>query len=219
MLFRSGLTSTTGALKIANVERINLTNAGTAVIDATSITAATEIAFAEDASAVSTTVSNLAAGTAIGLGLNGTADADTALGTITASLKDATGTADSLTFNLNDTTDGDVNTATLKVSGVETVNLAYSTTATALAGHTITATDLAAAKIVISGSDANTNNVVTLNSLNAATTTIDASAFKGKVIATTTATGAVTVSATGTIAQNITRSEERRVGKECRSRW
>lgn len=200
----TGLTSTTGALKIANVERINLTNAGTAVIDATSITAATEIAFAEDASAVSTTVSNLAAGTAIGLGLNGTADADTALGTITASLKDATGTADSLTFNLNDTTDGDVNTATLKVSGVETVNLAYSTTATALAGHTITATDLAAAKIVISGSDANTNNVVTLNSLNAATTTIDASAFKGKVIATTTATGAVTVSATGTIAQNIT---------------
>jgi hypothetical protein len=126
------------------------------------------------------------------------------LGTITASLANATGTADSLTFNLNDTTDAHTNTATLKVSDVETINFAYSTTAAALASHTITVTDLVTPKIVISGSDANLDNVVTLTSLNAATTTIDASAFKGKLIATTTATGAVTVSATGTIAQNIT---------------
>ena len=200
----TGLTATTGALNIANVERINLTNAGTAVINAAAITGAQEIAFAEDAGMTSTTLSNLAAGTAIGLGLNGTANAATALGTITASLADATGTADSLTFNLNDTTDTDTNTATLKVSGVETVNLAYSTTAAALASYTFTATDLAASKIVVSGSDSDTDNVVTLNSLNAATTTIDASAFKGKIVAATTATGAVTVSATGTIAQNIT---------------
>lgn len=200
----TGLTATTGALSIANVERVNLLNAGAAVINAAGVTGATEIAFSEDAGASTLTLSNLASGVAVGLGLNGTADADTVLGTITASLASATGTADSLTFNLNDTTDGDVNTATLKTTGIETVNLAYSTTATALAGLTVTATDLTASKIVVTGSDADTDNVVTLSSLNAATTTIDASAFKGKIIASTTATGAVTVSATGTIAQNIT---------------
>ena len=200
----TGLTATTGALNIANVERINLTNAGSAVINAASITGASEIAIAEDAGITSTTINGLAAGVALGLGFNGTANSATALGTITPSLTDATGTADSLTFNLNDTTDSDTNTATIKTSGIETVKFAYSTSATSLASHTITATDLAVANIVVSGSDNDLDNVVTLSSLNAATTSIDASAFKGKLAVTTTATGAVTVSATGTIAQAIT---------------
>jgi len=70
----TSLTATTGALNIANVERINLTNAGTAVLNAAAITGASEIAFAEDAGMSSTTVTGLAAGVAIGLGLNGTAN-------------------------------------------------------------------------------------------------------------------------------------------------
>ena len=59
-------TATTGALSISNVETINLTNAGTSVIDASGITGASEIAVLTNTT--STTVTGLAAGTAIGLG-------------------------------------------------------------------------------------------------------------------------------------------------------
>ena len=63
-------TATTGALSISNVETINLTNAGTSVIDASGISGASEIAVLTNTT--STTVTGLAAGTAIGIGLNDT---------------------------------------------------------------------------------------------------------------------------------------------------
>ena len=62
----TGSTATTGALSVANVETINLTNAGTSVINAAAITGATEVAVLTNTT--STTVTGLAAGTAIGIG-------------------------------------------------------------------------------------------------------------------------------------------------------
>lgn len=199
----TSLSATTGALNISEVERINLTNAGSATIDATNIKGATEIAILEHATISGTTISKLATGTAIGLGFKGTATGATALGTITASLADETGTADSLTFNLNDITDGDTNTATIKTTGIETVNFAYSTTATALASHTITSTNLKAATINVTGSDADTDNVMDFGTLSTSTTKVDASTFKGKLIATAATDIATTMLATGTAANNL----------------
>lgn len=203
----TGLTATTGALNVSGVERLNLTNAGTAVIDATKVTGASEIAIVENAGAVSTTISGLAAGATVGLGFKGTATAATVLGTVVLSMADETGTADAVTLNLNDTTDGDTNTVTLKTTAIETVNLKYSTTAAALASTTVTSTDLKASTVNVSGSDGDADNVVTLGTLNAATTTVDASNFKGKlVVSAASGTAATTISANGLVANNITGS-------------
>jgi hypothetical protein len=201
----TGLTAVTGALNISNVERVNLTNAGTAVIDATKIVGASEIGLTTGGT--STTISGLASGAKIGVGFNGVADGGTAYGTVTASLTDATGSADSLTLNLNDKTGTDINTVTLKTTGIETVNFAYSTasTATALASLTVTSTDLTAATINVTGSDNDTNNTVTFGTLNAATTSVDASTFKGAV--SLTAASAITVKAGGLVANSITGSD------------
>ena len=62
----TGLTATTGALSISGVERINLTNASSATIDATAISGASEIAFLSGGT--TTALTGLAAGAAIGIG-------------------------------------------------------------------------------------------------------------------------------------------------------
>jgi len=180
----TSLTATTGALTISGVERINLTNAGTAVIDATKITGATEIGLTVGGTA--TTISGLTSGAQIGLGFKGldAAGDNAAIGTITATLTNETGTADSVTFNLNDIDDNDTHAVTLKTTGIETVNLAYSTTAAALSSYTVTSTDFKASTINVSGSDANTDNTVTLGTLNTSTTKLDGSTFKGILSAT-----------------------------------
>lgn len=202
----TGLTATTGALNVSGVERLNLTNAGTAVIDATKVTGATEIAFA--VGGTTTTLNGLGASAKVGLGFKGAAvGANTSFGTLTAALADATGTADSITLNVNNTTDANDNALTLKTSGIETVNFAYSTTAASLASLTVTSTDLAAATVKVTGSDGDADNVVTLGTLNAATTTVDASTFKGKlVVSAASGTAATTISANGLVANNITGS-------------
>lgn len=193
----TGLTATTGALNIANVENLNFTNTGTAVINAAGITGASQIAFT--GASATTTVTNLAAGAVVGLGFTDQSGA-AVTGTTTLSLADATGTADSITVNLNEVTSN-----TLKTTGIETVNLAFnSTSAISEATTTITATDLTASTINVTGADSDTATVLALGTLNAATTTVNASAYKGKMTVTTAATGAVTVSASGAVAQNIT---------------
>ncbi|MFA5270580.1 MAG: hypothetical protein WC400_03175 [Patescibacteria group bacterium] len=202
----TGLTATTGALHISNVERVNLTNAGTAVINAAGITGTTEVAIAEDAAAVSTTVTGLSTTAALGLGFNGTANAATVLGTVIVSLADETGTTDALTINMNDTTDGDTNTVTLKTTAIETVTFAHSTTAAALASTTVTSTDFKATTINVTGSDTDVDNTFTLGTLNAATTTVNASTFTGILSATTAAGVATTMSAKGGYASVLTGS-------------
>ncbi len=198
------LTATTGALSISGVERINLTNAGTAVIDATKITGATEIAV--DGASTATTISGLSSGAKIGLGFKG-ANVTDARGTLPLTLADATGTADTVTLNVNEVTDADVSTVTLKTTAIETVNLAYSTTLAAMGNLTVVATDLTATTINVTGSDADADNTTTLGTLNAATTTVDASTFKGVLsVSAASGTGATTIKANGLVANNITGS-------------
>ena len=101
-----------------NVETINLTNAGTSVIDASGISGASEIVVLTNTT--STTVTGLAAGTAIGIGLNDTDGATAGLFDISLLIL---GLFDALTFNLNDTAGGSSNSVELKATGIETVTL------------------------------------------------------------------------------------------------
>jgi hypothetical protein len=197
------LTATTGALSISGVERINLTNGGTAVIDATKITGATEIAV--DGVSTATTISGLSSGAKIGLGFKG-ADVTNARGTLTLTLADATGTADTVTLNVNEVTDADTTAVTLKTTAIETVNLAYSTTIAALGSLTVTSTDLTATTINVTGSDADTDNTTTLGTLNAATTKLDGSTFKGVLSATAGTGTAITFLGNGAQANVLTGS-------------
>jgi hypothetical protein len=190
----TSLTATTGALTVADVETLNLTNAGTAVIDATAITGATEIAIINNAT--STTITGLAAGTAIGLGHNNVdADVD---GIVDVALADATGTSDSLTINLNDTAVGSTNTVDLRATGIETVALVVTdTTDTALANVTLDVDAINAATLSISGVLADTGQVITLGTLDTDTDTLDASGYNGVVTATAGAANAMTMSIRG----------------------
>jgi hypothetical protein len=189
----TGLTATIGALKISNVETLNLTEAGTTTIDATNITGSSSINFA--GASTTLTVTNLAAGQAIGLGFVGTATGHSA-GTVTSSLKDATGTADSLTINLQNT---GAQAATLVTTGIETVTLAVN--AEVNNTQTLNTTSLAAATLKVTGSTNGNNDVVALGTLSTTTTTLDASGFTGAVTATASATGTA-IKMSGTNAAN-----------------
>ena len=163
---------TAGVLKIANVETLNLTNTGTATLDLTSVTGASLIAVTGDAG--TTTLSKLGAAATVGLGFADESGA-AVTGTTTLALADATGTADVLTLNL-----AEVTSNTLKTTGIETVNLAFNNTAAiAVATTTITSTGLTASKLVVTGAAADTGTVLALGTVNAATATVDASAYSG----------------------------------------
>ena len=198
----TGSTATTGALSISNVETINLTNAGTSVIDASGITGASEIAVLTNTT--STTVTGLAAGTAIGLGHNNTDGAVTGL--FNVSLADSSGSADALTFNLNDTEAGNTNIE-LTATGIETVTLAQTdTTDTSLGDYTFDVDSLNASNIIISGADADLTNAVTLTLLDTETTSVDATGYHGIVTATASAAVATTFSMRGGVAHTLTGS-------------
>jgi Ca2+-binding RTX toxin-like protein len=172
-------TATTGALSVSNVETLNLTNGGTSVIDATGITGATEIAVLTNTT--KTTVTSLGANTAIGIGHNDTNGATAGL--FDVALADATGTADTLTFNLNNTLAGN-NAVELKATGVETITLKQTdTTDTSLADYTFDVDSLNASKIVIEGAKADVGNSITLTALDTDTTAVDATGFYGVVVA------------------------------------
>jgi len=187
----TNFTAITGALALSNVETINLTNAGTSVINAAGITGATEIAVLTNTT--STTITNLAAGTKVGLGHNNTDGAS--VGLLNVSLADATGTADALTFNLNDTQAGAAN-AELKATGIETVTIDYTDdTDTSNADYTLDVDSINAATLVLTGGTLDVGNATTLTALDSDTTTLDASGYGGIVTmaaATATAT-AITV--------------------------
>jgi Ca2+-binding RTX toxin-like protein len=201
----NGTTATTGAYNITGAERINLTNSGTAVIDATGIVGASEIAIKTNTT--STTITGLAAGTAVGIGHNDTnGDTD---GVFNVSLADATGSSDVLTFNLNDTGGSNTNTVDLKTTDVETVNMVFTDkTDSSLANVTADVDALNAGKIVVSGADGDTGVVLNLQTLDTDTTEVDASAFKGKVIATAGDGVAATFSLGGGVAHNVTGSSK-----------
>jgi S-layer protein len=163
---------TAGLLKIANVETLNLTNTGTATLDLANVTGASVIAVT--GAAATTTLNKLAAAATVSLGFADESGA-AVTGTTTLALADATGTADVLTLNL-----AEVTSNTLKTTGIETVNLAFNNTAAiGVATTTITSTGLTASKLVVTGAAADTGTVLALGTVNAATATVDASAYSG----------------------------------------
>ncbi|MDB4030498.1 hypothetical protein N9482_02805 [Planktomarina temperata] len=201
----TGLTATTGALKISNVETLNLTNGGTAVIDATAITGASEIAILTNTTKA--TITGLAADTAVGLGFNDTdGDVD---GIVDVALADATGTADTLTVNLNDTREASTNTVDLRTTGVETVALVYTdTTDTALANTALDVDAINAATLTVTGANGDVGHTLGLGTLDTDTTTVDASGYHGIMTVAAGAATATAITARGDVLHSITGSSK-----------
>ncbi|AAZ58717.1 hypothetical protein PMN2A_1227 [Prochlorococcus marinus str. NATL2A] len=203
----TGLTATTGALNVSNVETLNLTNGGVFVFDASKVTGASEIAVTTNTT--STTITNLAAGVKVGAGLNNTdGDVD---GLFDISLADSSGTSDSLTFNLNDTdgTTPNTNTIEVKATGIETVTFDVTDdTDTSNANTSLDVDSLNAAKIVVVGSAADAGQTMTLNTLDTDTTAVDATGYFGILTATAGTAIATTFDLKGDRAHNITGSSK-----------
>jgi S-layer protein len=198
------LTATTGKLSVTGVETLSLTNgsSGTAVVDATGIVGATNVVLI--GAATSTSLTKLATGAKVTLG-NGAGDL-TFTGGLTVSLADATGSADSLTFDLNG--GGSRGTTTLTTTGIETVVLNGDTSTTsnvAYEAQTVTMTASTAATINVTGGHA-TPAKITLGTLNAATTLVDASAFTGGLVATAATNTATTIKVRSSTSNDITGS-------------
>jgi hypothetical protein len=192
-----GTVTTAAALKIANVETIEVATGGAAAtyIDAAGITGAESMGFSGTSGTVK--ITNLAASTKIGLGET----TNRFEGTMDIALADATGVADSISFTTVDV-DSAATVALTVAAAVETVNIAATTNAANARTATFTNTNNAAKNIVLTAGNA--SDTVALGTLNAATTNVDASKLAAKLTVTTAATGAVTVSANGTVANGVT---------------
>jgi hypothetical protein len=194
-----GTVTTASALKIANVENIEIATGGAAAtyIDAAGITGAENIAFSSTSGTVALT--NLAATTKVGLGIGAGESANT----FEIALADATGAADSITIDYSDAIDASTSNTLKIAAAVETLNISASKVATGTLTSTLVNTDMAAKNIVVTDG-ADVGGILALGTLNAATTNINASAYAGRLTATTAATGAVTVSANGKVVNDIT---------------
>jgi len=186
----SGLTATTGALNISGVETLNFntpTTASTAnasTVSATSITGVTRI---NVANANNVTLTNLAAGTVLGLGTTATgstAASNGYTGTLTFSLATATGASDAVTVNLANTNadsgSGWINATLVAAAGIETVTLAAGTTN----ASTLNVNGVATPSLVVNGGLS--GKAITLTGgttvLNSATTSFNSSASLGTVV-------------------------------------
>jgi hypothetical protein len=187
------------AVSVANVENFNIAAAGNSTyIDATSVTDVDAINTSRTSG--TTKITNLAAGTEIGLGI---ADVEFA-GTADIALADATGAADELTFNYADTVNATVS-ATLKTAGVETVTISATKTTNATGDdQTVVATDLTASTIKVT--DGTAAGTLGMGTLNKATTTFDASAYKGGVTFAGATGVAMNVTSDAAAADSITTS-------------
>jgi len=185
---------------IANAETISFKQTtGNSFLDASTITNAGTIDFWNaDGATFGTTITNLAAGTNIGLGsyaLNNESN-----GTMTISLADETGTADSLTLTIGDAGADDDVDATIKTTGIETITVARA------------ATDADNAALNMSGAKAATINVTgattaaaqtALGTLSTTTTKVDASAAPGLLSVTASATGTEIITKVGSANNTI----------------
>lgn len=195
----NGLTATTGKLSISGVETINLHSDGAAVIDAAGITGASVIAVSGDGTtaagddgAGNLTLTNLAAGTAVRFG-SGTANTSSYDNTLAVSLADSTGSSDSFTLQLGArNADRDIE-ATLTGTGIETLNIVDSATSK---DAKVNVNGFAASTINISGGLAGEAvDIASGTTANIATSTIDASTFKGVLTAKSHADTATTFKA------------------------
>jgi len=185
-------------LQISNVETFQLTNTGAAAtyIDASKMTNSNSLAF----SAASGTVKliNLPADATIGVGIS----ADEFDGTLNVALADETGTSDSITLSVPAT--NATSTTTFKSTGIETLNLVGATTGSDSEITVFTFGENAPATIVATKGAA--GDTFDLGTLNKATTTVDAGAFKGITKAVSATGVAMTISANGKVANTITTS-------------
>lgn len=181
----TGLTSTTGKLSVTNFETINLGATGANTIDASGLSGVTTLAFS-GATPGTQTITNLGTGVAIGIG---TANAKFDGGsTIDASLADASGTTDSLSFSINPT--AAAANAAIKTSNIETLNFAVAAGSTN--NTTLNMANAAAASLVFTGGA--TGQDLALGTLNAASTSLDTSGFTGDVtVSVANATAATTI--------------------------
>jgi hypothetical protein len=197
----TGLTASTGVLNITDVETVELRATGANTIDASKLSGVTEISVSTSAAGAQT-FTNLAAGVAIGIG--DSADTVDNTNTFKASLADATGDSDSLTFNVDNSEAADTDVA-ITTADIETVNIAVDTASGN--NSTVALANTAAANIVVTGGNASLD--LTLNALNKATTSFDSSGLTGDVIVSAAnATAGVTITTAGAqaAAHNITGS-------------
>jgi len=199
----NGLTATTGALSISGVETIELDTATAAsTINASGIVGASTIAVGSDQDV---TMTGLASGTAVQFGVTGSVDYNQ---TLALTMANATGSSDTLTVKLAESGADNAISADLDVSGVETITV-ENTEAAGTNGDKDLALDGAdATTVIITGGKA--SEVLDLTAggggssktLNAATTTVDASAFDGVLTAsaaTNTATAFTAKTTVGTL--------------------
>jgi len=185
-----GLTSTTGALNIKNVELVKLVANADGTVDVSNISGASLISLS---GAGSISATKLPAGASLGLGNDASGTSTAYSGTLTASLADATGTADTLTLVMNTTA---AQTApTVKTSGIETLNLNggvdSSGSALSLAGQTLnlSSSDAKTVKVTASTFANSGSDTINLGTLNKATTTVDASGVSGAGFSVALGTG------------------------------
>jgi hypothetical protein len=190
----TGLDAVTGALNVSGVEVLGLTNNGVTTINAASITGASTINLF--ASSDTTTFTNLAAGSTIGLGQTGSADQ--VLGAVNVGLADETGSGDVINFGVNEAT-----SATLTATAIETANFGLSNTDTDIAEASLTVSALNVSTINVSGAAADVTHTLNLNTLDADTATVDASAYRGVLTVQTSGT-ATSVSVRGGTAHDAT---------------
>jgi hypothetical protein len=191
----TGLTATTGALTIANVENIEVTNNGTAVISAAGITGTSSINV--NASTDTTTITGIGSDHTIGLGTTGAADR--VIGTLNLDLADATGTADAMAIKVAEATSATLTTT----SGVETVNFSLSTTDTNIAEATLTVSGINVPTLTATGANADVGHTLKLGTLDTDTTTIDASGYRGILTAQASASN-TTVTLRGGVLHDVT---------------
>jgi trimeric autotransporter adhesin len=185
----SALTATTGVLNLSAIETLALTatDAQTAVVDLTNASDVTTVSVAASSTGgnANLTLKGLAAGVTVETTDQATNDFE---GTLTLALADATGSEDAITLSLeNDSTD---DAFTLVTSGIETLNIA---SVAAVNEHSIDVSGSDAAKIVLTGGEADKSLTLSANKLNKAVTEVDASAFSGDVVTDASATDSVGV--------------------------
>jgi hypothetical protein len=202
----NGLTATTGALHIANVEVIELDTAGAAsTINAAGITGFERLAFG---SAQIVTITNLANNATIGLGVAASLDYT---GELDVSLADATGTTDAITFEIADVAaDNAVNAILDIAAAVETVTVNVKSDGDSADSATLDVTTMEASTLVLKttllsgGVAANlATDTLTLATLNVGTTTVNA-ADLDMILSMTASASATTITLDGGQINDVT---------------
>jgi len=198
----TGLTATTGKLNIQDVEKVELNATGANTIDASLLSGVDLLAFSGANPGVQT-VTNLAAGVKIGIGDAG-AEFD-AGDDIDVSLADETGAADSLQFDVDDTTGGATDADILTSDSIETVTINFLDTDTAR-DSVISIDKTKAATLIAKGGTA--AGSVTFGTAAPETTTFDFAEFDGDFLLTTGAVlkGVTVTTAAGQADTDITLS-------------